>query len=134
MLIESSKPLTVLLRSGEVKLMPGQPVEFSEEEALRLLARAKGKVRLVASSDSMTVESANAQARPVYFERNEGVIYGPARVSDLAKTGIGATERFWVIVEHEGQVIWVWSDRLRSKKAFDQQVMPKTIVLIKERK
>ena len=47
MLIESSMPLTVRLRSGAVKLTPGQPAEFSEEDGLRLLARAKGKVRLI---------------------------------------------------------------------------------------
>src|SRR5580765_2433783 len=47
MLIESSKPLTVRLRSSEVHLTPGQPVEFSEEDGLKLLVKAKGKVRMI---------------------------------------------------------------------------------------
>jgi hypothetical protein len=47
MLIESLTPLTIRRRSGEVRLLPRQPVDFPEEEALKLLARAPGKVREV---------------------------------------------------------------------------------------
>ena len=45
MLIEVSTPLTIRRRSGDVSLLPGQPVDFPEAEALKLLARAPGKVR-----------------------------------------------------------------------------------------
>ncbi len=47
MLIEASAPLTIRRRSGDVRLLPGQPVDFPEDEALKLLAKAKGKVREV---------------------------------------------------------------------------------------
>jgi hypothetical protein len=47
MLIEASSPLTVRLRSGEVNLTPGRPVEFSEKEGLQLLEKARGKVRMI---------------------------------------------------------------------------------------
>ena len=47
LLIESSKPLTVRLRSGTVHLEPGRAWEFTEEDGLKLLVKAKGKVRLV---------------------------------------------------------------------------------------
>jgi hypothetical protein len=47
MLIEAMKPLLVHLRSGSVQLTPGHPVDLAEDDALRLLAKAKGKVRLI---------------------------------------------------------------------------------------
>ena len=48
MLIEVSSPLTVKLPSGAVHLVPGQPVELSDEQATRLLAKAGHKVRVCA--------------------------------------------------------------------------------------
>lgn len=45
MWIETSTPLTIRRRSGDVRLLPGQPVDFPEAEALKLLAKAQGKVR-----------------------------------------------------------------------------------------
>jgi hypothetical protein len=45
LLIEASTPLTIRRRSGDVRLLPGQPIDFPEDEALKLLARAPGKVR-----------------------------------------------------------------------------------------
>ncbi len=46
MLVESKKPLTVILPGGEIHLEPGKPRDLSEDQALKLLARAKGKVRV----------------------------------------------------------------------------------------
>lgn len=48
MLIEVSSPLTVRLPTGEVHLVPGQPVELPDEQAKRLLAKASHKVRACA--------------------------------------------------------------------------------------
>ncbi|MDN5941095.1 MAG: hypothetical protein L0H94_04340 [Nitrospira sp.] len=47
MLIEASKPLLVRLRSRTVHLEPGQAKEFTEEDGLLLLVKARGKVRLI---------------------------------------------------------------------------------------
>lgn len=125
MLIEASSPLTVRLPSGEIHLTPGQPVELPDEQAKRLLEKVPGKVRAVSSPEPITIEPASPNAKPVYWERADGRIYGPARVTDLAKVGTGATEQFWVIVEYQGQPSWLRSDRLRSKRAFEQQVEAK---------
>jgi hypothetical protein len=131
LLIESSKPLTVRLRSGQVHLMPGQPIEFSEEDGLKLLVKAKGRVRLVPAED-ITIEPAAPNARPVYWERVTGEIVGPARPEFLAKVGRRASEQFWVIVDNQGQPAWIRSDRLRLKKAFEEQVMPKVFERMNE--
>ena len=45
MLIESVTPLTVKLPTGDVKLIPGVPVELPRAQAQRLLLKAGGKVR-----------------------------------------------------------------------------------------
>jgi hypothetical protein len=47
MKIESLRPLTVKRPSGDIQLIPGTPVEFSEDEGRRLLERAAGKVRAI---------------------------------------------------------------------------------------
>lgn len=45
MLIEATTPLVIRLRSGEVRLLPGQPMRLSKEEGEKLLLKAPGKVR-----------------------------------------------------------------------------------------
>ena len=48
MLIEAVKePVTYRWPTGNIRLEPGCPVNLSEERALKLLAKAKGKVRVV---------------------------------------------------------------------------------------
>ncbi len=48
MLIEAlSKLIKYRWPDGEVQLKPGHPVDLPEDRALKLLARAQGKVRLV---------------------------------------------------------------------------------------
>ena len=49
MLIEATKPLRVRLPQGELNLEPGKPVEMADEQARRLLVKARGKVRVVPS-------------------------------------------------------------------------------------
>jgi hypothetical protein len=71
--------------------------------------------------ENIVIESAAANPRPVYWERADLSIVGPGRPEFLAKVGTGARERFWVIVEYKGQAIWVQSNQLRSRKAFEQQ-------------
>ena len=51
MLIVALKPLTVKLPAGDLQLKPGCPVNLAEGWALKLLSRAKGKVRLVESAN-----------------------------------------------------------------------------------
>lgn len=73
------------------------------------------------AAETIVIEPAAANPRPVYWERADLSIVGPGRPEFLAKVGTGATERFWVIVEFQGQPAWVRSDQLRSRKAFEQQ-------------
>lgn len=133
MLVEAiGKPMCYRWPEGEVQLVPGQPVDLPEERALRLLAKAPGKVKVVSWSSDVVIEPAAPNARPVYWERGDGHIYGPAVPEFLAKVGTGATDRFWVIVEYQGQAIWVRSDRWRSRKAFETQPTLRTVEPIRE--
>lgn len=115
MLIESSKPLTVRLRSGQVHLMPGQPIEFSEEDGLKLLVKAKGRVRLVPAED-ITIEPAAPNARPVYFESMDGRFHGPCSVSFMARTGCPGQYEFWLCVQEADRSVWIRDTLLRSKQ------------------
>ncbi|MDZ4733662.1 MAG: hypothetical protein SGJ16_08760 [Nitrospirota bacterium] len=106
---------------GEVRLAPGHPVELPDDRAARLLAKAGGRVRVVASSPpppaDIVLEPAHPNPRPVYWERADGSIVGPGTPEFLARVG----ESFWVIVQFESVPVWVNASSLRSKQAFDTQ-------------
>jgi hypothetical protein len=115
------KPFIYRWPGGEVRLEPGKPVELPPERAAKLLARASGRVRQVDTKEPVVIEPAAPNARPVYWERADGSISGPAKPEFLAKVGDGPKASFWVVAEFEAQPVWIRSDRLRSKTAFEQQ-------------
>ena len=45
MLIEATTPLTVKFSTGDIRLIPGVPVEIPTAQAYRLIIKAQGKVR-----------------------------------------------------------------------------------------
>jgi hypothetical protein len=47
LLIESNRPLRVRLSDGDLRLIPGRPIEVPDETASRLLMKAGDKVRAV---------------------------------------------------------------------------------------
>lgn len=115
MWIESSKPLRVRFKQGEVRLEPGHPVELPEEAGQRVLEKAGSKVRIVGAPDGSTIiEPASTTARSVYWEDVRGQLQGPAVPEFLGKTGAGAREQFWILVTYQGAVRWIRSDRLRA--------------------
>jgi hypothetical protein len=59
------------------------------------------------------LEPAHPQARPVWWERKDLTLCGPARPELLAKAGEGDNATFWVVVTFEGVTEWICSDRLR---------------------
>lgn len=114
MLIEASHPLTVRRSSGELRLVPGYPVELPDGEAIRLLEKANGKVRAITPP---VIEPAAQNARPIYWETGDGRILGPAVPELLAQVG----SEFWIVTTFEGYPRWINADRLRSRKAFEEQ-------------
>lgn len=117
--------------TGAIRLDPGQPVDLPVERALKLIAKAPGRVRIV--EDQVVIEPAHPNARPIYFEDIAGRILGPATPEFLAQTGHGLKSTdYWVVTTFEGQIRWIRSDRLRSKQAFDTQKPVHIIELIKE--
>jgi len=65
----------------------------------------------------IVVQLAASNARPVYWEGENGQIRGPAVPEFLARVGIGEMARFLVLVQYEGRILFVDSDLLRSRKA-----------------
>ena len=113
----TGKPLKYRLRTGEELLFqPGCPVDVPDESARELLKQAGDRVRVV-SPAPVVIESAHQNARPVYWERANGRIYGPGTPEFLARVG----DDFWIVATFAGHPYWIRSDRLRSRKAFEQQ-------------
>ena len=115
MWIESLKPIRVQFRLQEVRLEPGRPVELPEDCGRNLLHQAGNKDRIAQPPETVVIEPAAANARPVYWEGSEGKLCGPATPEFLAKTDTGEEERFWVLVTFEGTIRLVWSEILRAK-------------------
>jgi len=84
------------------------------------------------TSSGTIIEPAASNARPVYWERANGEILGPARPEFLAKVGNGPKERYWVIAIYEGLPVWINATVLRSKRQFEQQKPKWAMELIQE--
>lgn len=122
MWIESTKPIRVQSKQGEVRLRPGYPVELSDEQGQKLLDQAGDKVRIVkAPRRDVIVELAvrpdGTPLSPIYWEDAKGCILGPA----VPKLMIQTNGEFWLAVVYDGQNRWIRSDRLRNRRAFDTQ-------------
>ncbi|QPD04920.1 MAG: hypothetical protein Nkreftii_002694 [Candidatus Nitrospira kreftii] len=106
MLVEALKPLLIHLPTGDVHLEPGVPVELPDEHGRRLLAKVPDKVRIV-TTQSVVVEPAirpdGSPLTPVYWERGDGSISGPASVEFFYRLG----DTDGLIVEHRGELVWI---------------------------
>ncbi len=135
MKIESLIPLKVKRPSGDILLTPGTPVEFTEEEGLKLLTKARGKVRLVEPSGTVIEPAERPDGQPmtpIYWETGTGEILGPALPEFLARVGNGPRETYWVVALFDGLPVWINATALRSKQAFETQVKPRPFERIEE--
>ncbi len=55
-----------------VHLLPGAPVEFTDDQGLKLLAKAKGRIRMVAERTAMTPGAIITWESPLF-----GLLSGP---------------------------------------------------------
>ena len=76
----------------------------------------RGIVAALQSANNIIIESAAPNARPIYWETGDGRILGPAVPDFLAQVG----SDFWIVTTYETQPRWIRSDRLRSRKAFEE--------------
>jgi len=118
MLIETAKPLTVRRSSGDLRLIPGHPIELPDGEALRLIAKASGKVRVVSP---IIVEPAvkpdGTALKPVYWER-QGRIIGPGQPEFFFRDSAG---QVGLIIRYEGELVSVADTMLRTRTAYENQ-------------
>lgn len=138
MRIEALHPLHIRRAAGDLHLRPGVPVELPDEEAAKLLQKVPNKVRVVAEEE-IVIEPATKPSgeplSPIFWERTDGSIVGPAQPEFFAKVGTGNTDKdFWIIVLMLGHPAWVRADRLRSKRDYNRQALPKIVEKVKEPK
>ena len=100
MLLEAvDSPIRYRLTDGrEVRLVPGQPIVLPEDRALKLLAKANGRVRMV-----------EAPVLPLWlgcliqWQAMDGKTYGPAVVEYVTV----CDGRTWAFVRYDGIDRWV---------------------------
>ena len=86
-------------------------------------AQKPGIVAALRSAEHTTIEPVPPSARPIFWERADGRIYGPGIPEFFAQVGYGPTASWWVCVQYEGLPVWINSTALRSKQAFKMQVL-----------
>jgi hypothetical protein len=130
MKLEILRPLHIRRASGDLHLKPGL-VDLPDDDAVRLLSKRPDAVRQVETSGPVIEPAERPDGQPmtpIYWENGTGHILGPAVPEYLAKDG----ETFWIVTMFEGQIRWINADRLRSRKAFEQQRKPAAVERIKE--
>ncbi len=75
--------------------------------------------RLLNTSE-IAMEPAAVNARPIYWERADLSIAGPATPEFLAKVGTGPKASFWVVAVYNGSPWWIRADTLRSRQDWEQ--------------
>lgn len=84
------------------------------------------------TSAEIITEPAAPNARPVYWEKSDGAIWGPARPVLLARAGTGVKESSWIAVLYREQPVWINVAMLRTRQAFERQAPLRPFVRIKE--
>ncbi len=73
------------------------------------------------------LQPAAPNAKAIYWETGTGQILGPAIPEFLARD----SNTFWISTTFEGQIRWINADRLRSRKAFEEQAEVQEVELIR---
>lgn len=66
------QPVAVKIDGRLVHLRPGTPVEFTDDQGLKLLAKAKGRIRVVSGQTAMTPGTVITWESPLF-----GLLSGP---------------------------------------------------------
>jgi hypothetical protein len=125
-LIETLCPLIVGFPERDLRHEYRTPVELPEEQGSRLLAKVPDKVRVI---DSVIV-SAAPEAQCVYWQKADTSIWGLATPLFFERSD----QDYVLVVEYRGELISVNAKMLRSKAAFETQVEPRVVTLIKDNK
>lgn len=110
--------MSELLKLAKEALKRQQGISEAPKTGALILARK--------STEEVIVEPAAANPKPIYWEAVDGRILGPALPECLARVG----DEFWIVTTLDGHLIWLRSDRLRSRAAFEQQLVIHEVELI----
>lgn len=80
----------------------------------------------------VTIEPAAPNARPVFWERADGQICGPATPEFRARVSSGPRTIYLVVAQFLGEPVFINSTALRSKRQFETQPTIRTVEPIRE--
>ena len=79
-----------------------------------------------------TIEPAEPNARPIFWERANGQICGPATHEFQARVGSGPKAIYLVVAQFLGEPVFINSTALRSQVQFETQPTLRTVEPIRE--
>lgn len=80
-----------------------------------------------APSKNVEIQPAAPNAKAIYWQTGDGRILGPAVPEFFLRDG----EEYWISMTFKGNVRFIRDDRLRSRKAFEEQVEVRQVELIR---
>lgn len=86
----------------------------------------------IRSTDASTIEPAEPNARPVFWERADGQICGPATPEFRARVNSGPKTIYLVVAQFLGEPVFINSTALRSKRQFETQPTLRMVEPIRE--
>ncbi len=133
MKLEILRPLHIRRASGDLHFKAGSVADLPDEDALLLLAKKPDAVRLVEPSGTViepAVRWDGSPLRGIYWERGDTSISGPATPLLFEQVGNDCV----LVVEYQDEWFSINANALRSKQAFESQVKPRVIELVRDRK
>ncbi len=103
MLIEGLRPLCLVLANRMIRLVPGYPVYFSDEEAQKILEKAGSKVRVF--NKHMDVKDSNDDL--IMWKSDKGLC-GPAFLIAVDSSNAGT----WMLVQDGGDWLWIHESKV----------------------
>ena len=112
MKLQAVKKLKVNMPDRSVQLVPGEVLDLTEDQGMRLLQRVPNHVRRLPEKVSQDVVIKQDFVSPIWWESFSGVLRGPAALNHF----IHVDGQFGLIVEDLYGIAWIHESLLRSKQ------------------
>lgn len=105
----------------------GGKVSMTEPTSPAFTSGGNASPQAAPATKAIEIEPAPSNAKAIYWETGTSQILGPATPEFLAQDG----DSFWIVTTFEEQIRWINADRLRSRKAFEDQAEVREVELIR---
>lgn len=131
-LLEKARAILTHPKQGPTPVASREAAEYTKVSMTKPTTQAstpleKAPRHVAPATKSIEIQPTAPNAKAIYWETGDGRIVGPAVPEFLGRDG----NTFWINTTFEGQIRWINADRLRSRKAFEDQAVVRELELIR---